>query len=138
MHTGVANIEFLNAPLYKKFVSKTHKLQGKYVKFNPHPRSLNGTATPSEKSLKEMGFNDVNTALAHTVEAMENATAAPKRKGVAKEEISSLLKDAITEGNQTLKRELKADMLTMREDILAKSHIYTDIMTQDLQTKIDR
>jgi chaperonin GroEL (HSP60 family) len=29
MHTGLANIEFLNAPIYKKFVKKTHKLQGK-------------------------------------------------------------------------------------------------------------
>jgi hypothetical protein len=129
MHTGVANIEFLNAPIYKKFITKTHKLQGKYMKFNPHPRSLDDIATPSKESLKEMGFNDVNATLAHTVKAMENATAVPKCKGVAKEEISSLLKDAIVEGNQTLKRELKADMLTMSEDILAESHTYTDIMT---------
>jgi hypothetical protein len=43
-----------------------------------------------------------------------------------------VLKDAIAEGNQILKRKLKADIQTMREDILAKFHTYTDIMTQDL------
>ena len=42
LHTGVANIELLNAPLYKKFVKTTHKMQGKYIKLNPHPRSLDG------------------------------------------------------------------------------------------------
>jgi hypothetical protein len=76
-----------------------------------------------------MGFCDVNTALASTVEALENATAAPKRNGMPKEEITALLKDAIAEGNQTLKREFTVDMLSMREDILVESHTYTDIMT---------
>jgi transcription initiation factor IIE alpha subunit len=54
-----------------------------------------------------------------------------------KKELISLVKDAIAEGNQNLKREIKADMQTLREDILAESHTYTDIMTQDLRTKID-
>jgi hypothetical protein len=137
LHAGIANIELLNAHVYKKFVSKSHKLQNKYVKFNPHPRSLNGTAAPSEASLKEMGFCDVNTALASTVEALENATATSKRNGVPKDEINALLKDAIAEGNQALKHELTMDMQIMREDILAESHTYTDIMTQDLRSKID-
>jgi hypothetical protein len=48
-----------------------------------------------------------------------------------------LVKEAIIEGNQTLKRELRADMATLKDDILAKSHLYTNIMTQDLRTKID-
>jgi Zn-dependent M16 (insulinase) family peptidase len=54
-----------------------------------------------------------------------------------KEELTSLVKDAIAEGNQNLKREIKADMQTLREDILAESLTYTDIMIQDLRTKID-
>ena len=53
MYIGIANVELLNAPIYKKFVQKTHKLQGKYVRFNPHPRSLDGTAAPSEEALQE-------------------------------------------------------------------------------------
>jgi hypothetical protein len=52
----------------------------------------------------------VNTALVSTVEAIENATAAPKRRAGTKEEISSLMKEAIAKGNQTLKQELRADM----------------------------
>jgi hypothetical protein len=56
-----------------------------------------------------------------TVEAIENATTAPKQRVGAKEEISSLLKEAIAEGNQMLKQEL-------REGVLAKAHTYTDIM----------
>jgi hypothetical protein len=137
MHASIANIELLNAHVYKKFVGKSHKLQSKYVKFNLHPRCLNGTTAPFEDSLKEMGFCDVNTALASTVEVLENTTAAPKRNGVPKVEIIALLKDAIAKGNQSLKRELTVDMQSTREDILAESHTYTDIMTQDLRSKID-
>jgi hypothetical protein len=51
MHTGVANVELLNASIYKKFVQKIHKLQSKYVRFDPHPRSLDGIAAPSEEAL---------------------------------------------------------------------------------------
>jgi hypothetical protein len=51
MHTRVANVELLNAPIYKKFVKISHKLQSKYVRFNPHPRSLDGTTAPSEEAL---------------------------------------------------------------------------------------
>jgi broad specificity polyphosphatase/5'/3'-nucleotidase SurE len=103
MHTGVANVEFLNAHVYKKFAKKTHKLQNKYVWFIPHPQSLDDIAAPSDNALREWGFQDVNTALTSTVEVIENATAAPKKRVGAKEEVSSLLKEAIAEGNQMLK-----------------------------------
>jgi hypothetical protein len=84
-----------------------------------------------------LGFHDLNDVLANTVVAMENATAAPKRSGMPKEELTSLVKDAIAEGTQNLKREIKADMETLKEDILAESHTYTDIMTNDMRAKID-
>jgi hypothetical protein len=129
MHVGIANVEFLNAPIYKKIAKKTHKLQNKYVRFNPHPHSLDESAAPSEKTLKDLGFHDVNVVLANTIEELENATAAPNKSGVAKDEITALMKDAITEGNQTLKRELRADMETLKEDIMAESHMYMDNMT---------
>jgi hypothetical protein len=129
MHTGVANVELFNVHVYKKFTKKTHKLQNQYVHFNPHPRSLNGTTAPSKDTLREWGFLDVNTALASTVEAIENATTTPKRKTGTKEEISTLLKEAIAEGNQTLKQDLRADMQSLREDVLTEAHTYTNIMT---------
>ena len=131
-------MELLNAPIYKKYVNKIHKLQSKYVRFNPHPRSLDGTATSTEEVLCEWGFHDLNTTLASRVEALENAiTAALRQRTATKGEISTLVKDAIAAGAQTLKQEFKADMQTMREDILAESHTYTDIVTQDLRSGIE-
>ena len=104
LHTGVANVELLNALVYKKYVNKTHKLQSKYVRFNPHPRSLDGIAAPTEETLCKWVFHDLNTALASTVEAMENATTAPsKQKAATKGEISTLVKDAIAARAQILK-----------------------------------
>ena len=78
MHIGVANVELFNESVYKKFVKKTHELHNKYVRFNPHPRSINDLATPTKKTLKELGFQDVNSALVSMVEAIENATTPPK------------------------------------------------------------
>jgi hypothetical protein len=137
MHAGIVNVELLNASIYKKILKTTYKLQNKYVRFNPHPRSLDGSTVPSKETLKHMDFQDVNAALANTVVALENTTAPPKKSEVAKDEITALMKEAISEGNQTLKRKLRADMATLKDDILAESHLYTDIMTQDLRTKID-
>ena len=137
LHTGVANVELLNASIYKKFINKTHKLQSKYIRFNPHPRSLDRIVAPSKELLRKWGFKDLNTALASTVEALENATTTtPKQRTTTKGEISTLIKEAIAAGVQTLKQEIRADMQTMKEDILAESHIYIDIVTQDLRSKI--
>ena len=113
LHVGVANIELLNAPVYKKFVKITHKIHSKYIKLNPHLRSLDSSAAPSATTLQELRFQDVHAALANTVVAMENVTATPKQSGVPKEELTSLVKDAIAKGNQNL----KADMQTLRKDI---------------------
>ena len=130
LHTGVANVELFNAPIYKKFVNKTHKLQSKYVRFNPHPRSLDGIAAPTKEMLRDWGFHDLNTALASTMEALENATdTTSKQRPTTKGEISTMVQDAIAARAQTLKQEIKVDMQTMKEDILAESHIYIDIMT---------
>jgi hypothetical protein len=53
MHTDVADVELLNAHVYKKFTKKTNKLQNQYVQFNPHPRSLDRTVAPSDDTLRE-------------------------------------------------------------------------------------
>ena len=87
IYMGIANIELLNAPIYKKFVQKTHKLQDKYVHFNPHPRSLDRIAAPLEETLQEWGFKDLNIAVASIIEALENATAAPKQRIATKGEV---------------------------------------------------
>ena len=72
-HVGSCNVQCLNAAVYKKFVKKNAKLLGKYIEFTPHPKSLDGINAPSPTELTKIGFSDVNTALANTVEALENA-----------------------------------------------------------------
>lgn len=52
----------------KKNVKKSHKICNKYVEFLPHPKSFDGISKPSVEELTRLGFNDVNTALANTVE----------------------------------------------------------------------
>ena len=106
------------------------------MQFNPHLCSLGGTAPLPEDKLREWRFWDVNTALVSTVEALENATPSPKQKTGTKDKISSLLKEAIVEGNLVLKQELCADIKNLRKDVLAEANIYADMMTQDLRTKI--
>ena len=73
-HIGSCNVKCLNAAVYKKFSKKNGKILGKYVEFSPHPKNLDGTNAPSNEELIRLGFQDVNTALANTVEAIENAT----------------------------------------------------------------
>jgi hypothetical protein len=51
LHAGVTNIKLLNVPVYKKFAKTSHKLQKKYIKLNPHPCSLDRSATPSAATL---------------------------------------------------------------------------------------
>ena len=52
-------------------------------------------------------------------------------------EVAASVREAIVAGSQTLKLELKADMQSMCKEILAESHTYTDIMTQDLRGRIE-
>ena len=56
----------------RQFVKKSAKLLGKHVEFTPHPRSLDGANAPSAVELTRLGFSDVNTALANTIEALTN------------------------------------------------------------------
>ena len=74
-HLGSCNIQCLNTMVYKKFGKKTAKLLGKHVEFTPHPRSIDGANAPSALELTRLGFSDVNTALASTIETLENIPA---------------------------------------------------------------
>ena len=74
-HIGSCNIQCLNATVYKKFVKKSANLLGKHVEFTAHPRSLDGANAPNASELTRLGFTDVNTALANTIEALENIPA---------------------------------------------------------------
>ena len=90
-HVGTYNIQCLNATVYKKFSKKNGKLLGKYEEFSPHPKSLDGINAPSNEELVQLGLIDVNTALANTLEALENAPS----KGFSKVEMEELVKKAV-------------------------------------------
>ena len=92
--TGVCNIQCLSAAVYKKFVRKSHKICNKYVEFSPHPKSLDGISKPSSEELTRLGFNDVTTALADTVEAMENAPS----NALGKKDINKIVEEAVAKG----------------------------------------
>jgi hypothetical protein len=72
LHAGICNLEVLNPSVYKQYVKKNLKLLHMYAKCTPHPRSLDGTSCPSEQTLKEFSFTDVNTAIVNAMAAISN------------------------------------------------------------------
>ena len=50
-HVGTCIVQCLNAAIYKKFLKKNGKILDKYVKFSPHPKSLDGINAPSNEEL---------------------------------------------------------------------------------------
>ena len=102
--TGVCNIQNLSAVVYKKFVKKSHKICNKYVEFSPHPKSLDGISKPSSEKLTRLGFNDVTTALADTVEAMENTPS----NALGKKDINKIIEEAVAKGTAIVRDECKS------------------------------
>jgi len=138
MHSGKVNVECLNPVVYEQFLKKILKLHSKYVKFNPHPHSLDGSNAQDEETLKKYGFLDVNTTLAGAVVALKNALGTgTSRNEVTREKINTLVTKAVTKGNQQLKKELTVDMKEMKETIIGETHTYTDTMTHELKLRID-
>lgn len=90
----------LNPIVYKQFLDKTIPILGSYVEFTPHPKSLEGIVPPTEEQLKQFGFQDNNTALANTIEALENRIASSS--GLTKEDVEAI----VEKGGKKLKREI--------------------------------
>jgi hypothetical protein len=119
-YSGKANVECLNPIVYKQFLDKTIPILGSYVEFTPHPKSLKDTAPPTEEQLKQFGFQDNNTTLINTIEALENKTATNSR--LTKEDVEAI----VEKSGKKLKREILdeaqayAEKLhdNMKEDIL--------------------
>ena len=101
-HVRSCNAQCLNAAVYKKFSKKNGKILSKYVEFSPHPKSLDGTNAPSNEELVRLGFQDVNTALANTVESIENATS----KGYNKADFEKMIEKAVIQGTEDIRKEM--------------------------------
>ena len=105
---------------YTRSSQKNGKILGKYVEFCPHPKSLDGTNAPTNEELIRLGFQDVNTALANTVEEIENATS----KGYNKLDLEKLVEKVFIQGTEDIRNE----MLTMKKDIVKEAREYADIV----------
>ena len=84
------------------------------MEFTPHPKSLDGINAPSPEELTKLGFSDVNTALASTVEALENAPS----NGLTMQEVKRML-----EGENA---KLREEMVEMEENAYRRGTTYTD------------
>ena len=117
-HIGSCNVQCLNAAVYKKYVKQNIPILGKYVEFSPHPKSLDGIDAPSAKELARLGFSDVNTALANTIQALENAP----NKGYTKADLSKMVEEAVNKGATEIRRE----MSLLKGKIVEEAKIYAD------------
>ena len=122
---------------YKQFVTKHVKMLNHYIKFTPHPCSLDGLATLSEAQLKEFGFTNINNALAGMVEALRNAPSPNIANQVTKAKIATMVQEAIKEGNKILKREILMDMQEIKDNIIKEANNYTRTITNELKGKLD-
>ena len=121
---GVVMSNVLNAAVYKKFVKKNTKLLGKYIEFTPHPKSLDGINAPSPTELTKLGFSDVNTALANTVEALENAPT----NGLTRQEVRKMV-----EGESA---KLREEMAEREENAYRRGTTYTDNSMKSIATQL--
>ena len=122
---------------YKQFVTKHVKILNHYVKFTPHPCSLDELVAPSEAQLKEFGFTDINNALAGTVEALRNAPNSKTTNQVTKAEIATMVQEAVKEGNKSLQREILTDMQEIKDNIIEEANNYTRTITNELKGKLN-
>ena len=117
-HIGTCNVQCLNAVVYKKYIKQNHLILGKYVEFSLHPRSLDGIDAPPATELTRLGFADVNTALANTIQALENAPS----KGYTKAYLSKLVEEAVNKGAG----EIRKEMSLLKQEIVDEAKNYAD------------
>jgi hypothetical protein len=106
LHAGVCNLEVINPTIYKQYVRRNLKLLHMHARCMPHPRSLDGTSCPSEQTLKEFGFTDVNTAIVNAITAISNQPTASNSQSVTMVQVVHLL----DERTETVKMELKQNI----------------------------
>ena len=135
IHRGVANVECLNSAVYKQHLHKSARLLNKWVTFQPHPNSLDGSARPDDATLKKLGFTDVNNALADTIEALKNAPG-PSQLPLNKKDIATLVKDVVSLENNKLRTEFKADMTTLQTDMRTEAQGYADNINFELHNAL--
>ena len=87
----------------QEICKENHKICNKFEEFSPHPKSSDGISKPSTEELTRLGFNDVTTALADTVEAMENAPS----NVLGKKDINKIVEEAVAKGTAIVRDEMQ-------------------------------
>jgi len=78
------------------------------VEFQPHPNSLDGTTKPNDETLQKWGVLDINTALAKTIEAIQNtASTCALKQSLNREELSALVEEVVAKENSKLRIKFK-------------------------------
>jgi hypothetical protein len=119
----------------EKHSGKTITMMGKYIEFTPHPRSLEGTAPPSEEDIKKFGFCDNNQALVYTLEAVQNALAS--NSSVTKADIIAIVEGAVENGNKRLKMEMHKEMDSLKETMVEHANSYAEQLTNNLKVELE-
>jgi polyhydroxyalkanoate synthesis regulator phasin len=72
--------------------------------------------------------------LVNTIEAIQNQTNG--EASATKEDIFTVMKEAIEEGNKKFKLELHKEMKELKNDIVKEAHIYADEINEKLKKQM--
>ena len=121
-------MECLNPIVYRQFLDKILPILGSYVEFTPHPKSIEGSASPIQEKLKKYGFYDNNTALVNTIEALENRTV--PNIGLTKEDVVAIVENG--------GKELKKEILTEAQAYIEKLHDNMKVEVLEIQKALGK
>ena len=145
LHKGTANVQCLNAIVYRQWVGKTVEIFGKHVSFAPHPKSLQGAIPPTKEEQEKLGFCDITTAIADTLEATRNA---PQHKGknpvLTHGDLDALVETAIDKRNDQLMIKLKTELTEeihkelgeFKKEVSLEAEVREERITRNLTTHV--
>ena len=145
LHKGTANVQCLNAIVYRQWVGKTVEIFGKHVSFAPHPKSLQGAIPPTKEDQEKLGFCDITTAIADTLEATRNA---PHHKGkstmLTHDDIDALVETALDKRSEKLIIELKTELTTeihkeigeLKKEVSMEADVREERITRSLTSHV--
>ena len=145
LHKGVANVQCLNAIVYRQWVGKTIEIFGKHVSFVPHPKSLLGAIPPTKEEQERLGFCDITTAIADTLEATRNAPQAKGKKTMlTHDDLDALVETAIDKRNGQLLTELKIELTAeihkgmgeFKKEVTLEADVREERITRNLTTHV--
>ena len=141
LHKGTANVQCLNAIVYRQWVGKTVEIFGKHVSFVAHPKSLQGAIPPTKEEQERLGFFDISTAIADTLEATRNA---PQNKGkgpmITHKDLDALVETAIDKRSGQLmielKTELHKEMGEFKKEVIMEAEVREERITHNLTNHV--